>query len=243
MARDYCFTAWEIPKIDEDAVKYCIYGKEICPDTGKTHWQGFVVFNRTCRIPKAKVWIGCDSAHFEPRYGTRVEAREYCKKDGDFYEYGVLEVLTNNEILKLPIIDIKKNYPMMYVRYHKGIEKLHSIESEKWRDIKVTILWGVTGCGKTRQVMEMDDVYKIDPPYQWWDGYYHETILLIDDYTPNCIARGKFLNLLDGYRLRLETKGGHTWAHWTQVFVTTNYDPINWDSAVLRRVTSVVAVG
>ena len=148
--------------------------------------------------------------------------------------------MTKENLFKQPIPYIKEHYPEFYCRYHKGLEKLNIDKGPKWRDLKVTILWGPTGTGKTRQVMEKDNVYKIDPPYKWWDGYEGEEILLIDDYKRGAIDRGFLLNLLDGYRLRLETKGGHTWALWSQVYITTNYNPEIWaDEAISRRVTSV----
>ena len=149
--------------------------------------------------------------------------------------------MTKEELFKQPIGYIKEYYPEFFCRYHKGLEKLQS-KGDKWRNVEVTLLWGVTGSGKTRKVMEMDNVYKIDPPYKWFDGYEGEDILLIDDYKKGSIDRGLFLNLLDGYRLRLETKGGHTWALWTKVYITSNYDTASWDEAMKRRVTSVVSM-
>lgn len=244
MSRDYCFTAWTLPKYDNDHCKYICWGEEICPTTGKLHFQGFVVFNKTARMPKAKEWIGAGSeTHLESRKGSREQARIYCTKDYKFTEFGKFEALTISEILKKNIQWIKDNEPLMYCRYHKGIEKLQHKKGDKWRPVEVHVLWGKTGTHKTRTVMEMDSVYKIDPPYTWWDGYNGEEILLIDDYKTGHIQRGMLLNLLDGYRLRLETKGGHTWALWNKVYITTNFNPECWDDALLRRVTSVKAMG
>lgn len=243
MSRDWCFTCYDTNKelsFDEKNVRYIIYGRERCPTTNKEHYQGFAIFNRTCRIPKAKSWIGGgNGTHCEPRRGTRDQARDYCRKDGDFIEWGLFEGITKENLFKQPIPYIKENYPEFYCRYHKGLEKLAVDKGPKWRDLDVTVLWGPTGTGKTRQVMEKDNVYKIDPPYKWWDGYEGEDILLIDDYKKGAIDRGLLLNLLDGYRLRLETKGGHTWALWTQVYITTNFDPSKWDDATRRRINSV----
>lgn len=242
MARDWCFTSYdtkELLKFDKDNCRYIIYGREKCPTTGREHYQGFAIFNRTCRMPKAKLWIGDNGAHLESRRGTRDEARDYCRKDGDLVEWGQYDGVTKEELFKKPIPWIKEHYPEFYCRYHRGLEKLQANKGEKWRKVDVTILWGETGTGKTRQVMEMDDVYKIDPPYTWWDGYEGESILLIDDFKIGNIPRGMFLNLLDGYRLRLETKGGHAWALWSHVFITCNKNPATWDDAILRRVTDI----
>jgi len=244
MSRDWCFTSFDTNKeleFSKDNVRYIVYGRETCPTTGREHYQGFAIFKRTCRIPKAKSWIGGgDGTHLEPRRGTRDQARDYCRKDGDVFEWGEFDGMTKENLFKQPIPYIKENYPEFYCRYYKGLEKLNIDKGPKWRDVEVVILWGPTGTGKTRQVMEQDSVYKIDPPYKWWDGYEGEEILLIDDYREHAIERGFLLNLLDGYRLRLETKGSHTWALWRKVYITTNYDPLGWaDEAINRRVTEV----
>lgn len=240
--RDYCFTSFkETIEPDTEFITYICWGCESCPSTGRTHLQGFVCFNRTCRMPKAKKWLGDEQVHLEKRHGTREQARDYCKKDGgDFYERGTLEVLTTKEIFKLPLSRIKEEYPIFYCRYHRGLEKLAvSKPIANWRTVDVTAIWGESGSGKTRKVMEMENVYKIDPPYKWFDGYEGESILLIDDYETGAIPRGFFLNLIDGYRLRLETKGSHTWALWDKVYITTNDNPTHWDVAVVRRINHI----
>lgn len=246
MSRDWCFTSFDTDKelnFDKDVIRYITYGRERCPTTDREHYQGFAIFKRTCRIPKAKCWLGGASGiHLEPRRGTRVEARDYCwKSDKLPFEWGQFDGVTKEDLFKKPIGFIKENYPEFFCRYHKGLEKLQS-KGDKWRDVKVTLIHGESGTGKTRKVMEMDDVYKLDPPYKWFDGYEGEDILLIDDYEVGAINRGLFLNLLDGYRLRLETKGGHTWALWTQVYVTSNYGIDDWDKASRRRCTEVVTL-
>lgn len=249
MSRDYVFTSWTQPEFDKKHTKYICWGRERCPDTDREHYQGFIVFDRTYRIPGGKrVLGGGDTAHLESRRGTRKQAIDYCRKDGEFTEWGNVGRRTIEDLLRTDIKTIREENPLFYVRYHRGIEKLLSTPKGglNFRNIEVTWLWGATGVGKTRQVMEMESVYKLDPPYQWFDGYEGEDILLLDDFDNETIARGMLLNILDGYRLRLPIKGGHTWAEWTKVFVTSNEHPtayILWDKALERRVTSVRSVG
>jgi len=211
MSRDYCFTQfdmdWKPINFFNEKIKYLIAGQEICPETKRPHFQCYVAFPRTYAIPGAQKLLGIGKSHMEPKRGTRLEASNYCKKENNWQEWGVLDVLTTKEVLNLPVEKIKQDYPLMYCRYHRGIEKLQA-KGPKWRDIEVTWLWGAPGVGKTRKVMEMDDVYKIDDPYEWWDGYEGETILLIDDFDRGTITRKKLIHILDGYHLRLPTKGG-----------------------------------
>lgn len=253
MSRDWCFTAWEEPKYDEEKVRYICWGVETCPTTDRKHWQGFAVFKRTCRVPKAKLWIGAGKeTHLEARRGTRIQAREYCIKDGNVTEWGKLEGHTKEELFKKPIPWLKVEYPEFYCRYWRGLEKLQD-KGPTWRDVSVTWLHGPPGCGKTRYAMTQGGancpgVFKLDRPYKWWDGYDDEDCIVLDnvdikDFEEN---RGLFLNVLDGYRLRLETKGSHSYAKWTHVYITSNWNPYVYllkDEAWNRRVTTVTGLG
>lgn len=246
MARDWCFTSFDTDKeleFEKDSVRYIIYGREKCPKTGREHYQGYAIFKRTCRMPKAKVWIGGgDGVHLESRRGSRDQARDYCRKDGDVFEWGKFDGMTKEELFDQPISYLKENHKEFYCRYHRGLEKLNVTQGPKWRDVECTLIYGGSGKGKTRYVMEMDDVYKIDRPYRWFDFYEGHDILCIDDFALGEMARGFFLNLLDGYRLRLETKGGFVFANWTKVFVTSNYDMDGWDNAMRRRINHVIDI-
>lgn len=238
--RDWCFTAWSEPDPEYESIKYIVWGEERCPKTDRIHYQGFACFNRTYRLRGVKRIINAGTdCHVEPRRGTRSQAREYCLKDGNFREWGRFESLSTSDLFKQDINFLKEEYPAFFCRYHKGLSLLQD-KGEKWRDVSATILWGEeSGVGKTRTAMDHDSVYKLDPPYNWWDGYQGEKRIVIDDYKVGSIPRGQLLNILDGYRLRLETKGSHTWASWTEVYITSNFCPECWDDALLRRVKEI----
>lgn len=246
MSRDWCFTCFVTDKelaFEKDNVRYICYGIERCPKTDRKHYQGFAIFNRTCRIPKAKQWIGGgDGVHCESRRGTRDQARDYCRKSGgQFFEWGRFDAMSVEEMFKQPIGWLKENQPAFYCRYHRGLEKLQT-KGDKWRDVNVHILWGKSGTGKTRTALDCESVFKLDPPYTWFDGYEGEERLVIDDFQIGAIPRGRLLNLLDGYRLRLETKGSHCWALWKEVYITTNFDPERWLCDALRRRVACVTL-
>lgn len=100
-----------------------------------------------------------------------------------------------------------------------------------FREVKVTVYWGHTGFGKTRRVFwESPDLYKLDvceAGHVWFCGYEGEDVILIDDFY-GWIPIGQLLNLLDVYPVRLQIKGGHTWAQWKQVYITSNVSPDDW---------------
>lgn len=90
-ARAWCFTAWTEEDVERvrgsDPVAFVV-GREVCPETGKEHFQGYVRW----RSPKRFAWwkTTVPTVHVEVRKGTEVEAAEYCRKDGNvLHDFGV----------------------------------------------------------------------------------------------------------------------------------------------------------
>jgi len=65
--------------------KYIVFGYER-GEEGTPHLQGYVHLSTQKTLSAMKKFI--PRAHLEPRRGTIDEAVDYCKKDGDFEEYG-----------------------------------------------------------------------------------------------------------------------------------------------------------
>lgn len=71
-----------------NGIEYLVYGREI-GDNGTPHLQGFVIFTSRKRLATVRGIIG-HRAHLEVARGTNAQASDYCKKDGDFDEFGIL---------------------------------------------------------------------------------------------------------------------------------------------------------
>jgi len=75
------------------------------------------------------------------------------------------------------------------------------------RDIKVIVLWGDAGSGKTRFVYDnhkIEDIYKLNVNSNgalWFDGYESQSVLLIDDFN-GWIQYRDLLTILDRYPYR-----------------------------------------
>lgn len=79
-------------------IKYLVFGREIAPTTLIPHLQGFVVFKSTYRPTLAGIIRlfdinrnGVNPVHFKiSTCRNLIDAADYCKKDGDFFQTGTL---------------------------------------------------------------------------------------------------------------------------------------------------------
>lgn len=114
--------------------------------------------------------------------------------------------------------------------------------------VRVVVLYGATGKGKTYAAVNYiagnKDYYICEAPSHvssklWFDGYEGQRNLILDDFEGSFCQFRFLLRLLDVYKLKVEVKGGHAWAVWTTVIITSNSHPSTWyqhmDTAPLRR--------
>lgn len=71
----------------EQHYTYLVYGRET-GDNGTPHLQGYFRLIRRERLTTCKQKPAMQRAHLEPMRGTSGQAAAYCKKDGDFDEFG-----------------------------------------------------------------------------------------------------------------------------------------------------------
>jgi hypothetical protein len=120
-----------------------------------------------------------------------------------------------------------------FVKYSRGFQTLSSmITKPKHREnIKVTVLFGTPGSGKTYHAMGCDDpnisVFKKSVGEHWYDGYHGEKRLVLDEYN-GYLPWSLLLSCLDVYKLTTQVKGGFVAAEWEEVFITCNIFPTNW---------------
>jgi len=274
-ARNWCFTDFNLCNWNaifnkySDIIRYVCFGLETCPSTGTKHYQGWIQFTtkrtqggvqRICKddeLKKNNKEYKINQLHVEPCYGDEFDNEKYCKKEGKFTHLGKflsqgartdLEMIRKLIADETPMKQIADDFFDTWCRNYKAFEKyremLNQDKYKNFRHVEVEVIQGKTGQGKTRRAME-DATYKINADdLQWWDGYNGDKCIVIDEYS-NQLPITKLLNLLDGYQLRLPIKGGHTYAYWNKVFITTNKDWDDWHphafdehrNALLRRIT------
>lgn len=118
---------------------------------------------------------------------------------------------------------------------------------------EVTLYYGPTGCGKTREVYDNHPELWETPigKGNWYDGYDGHEDVLFDDFSGKAshISLVDLLRVLHGYRLRVPFKGGFVWWQPRRIHITTNNHPWTWFDwtsresqypALQRRITAVV---
>lgn len=164
--KDWCWTYFPDdpdhdgpPFFRPESMTYLCYGHEICPTTGRFHYQGFVQF-RTKRAMAAVVdALGGDGVHVEPMRSDVYKATKYCEKDGAFIEFGqrpvhwkkknvdaMLDVLNRGGTLK----DLLEESPAAAVWGFRAFDRLKRALVVPFDGVRQVIwIYGEKGAGKT----------------------------------------------------------------------------------------------
>lgn len=279
------FTVEDMKYIDSWECKYIIYGIEV-GEKGTPHLQGYVEWKRPKEWKTLKNLHS--RVHWEARKGKAERAILYCKKGeqsheefkekgaagpnfgknakvferGDPNQQGTrsdLEELAQDVIAKKPIKEIAAKYPVQFIKYHKGIDRLIETQMEprtaapyvEWR-------WGASGRGKTEEPTERHkDSFYIKDGTMWWPNYTQQEAIIIDDFDGKWKFRD-LLRLLDEQPYQGQTKGGYVHINSPYIYITCEFPPshfwgpmaqgeygheattTNQLDQVLRRITKVV---
>lgn len=256
----YCFTDFHDEfKFDEATMEYAIVGKEVCPDTGREHGQGFVCFRNRQRFSGAKRLVGL-RAHIEPARGTVRENRDYCSKDGNFVEWGsapkepsvqgaegtkrkwnqIYESAKDGNLEAIPREILVKHYSSLkricFDNAHKEVRTLdHNTPAGLW-------IHGPPGVGKSLWARNNCKSLFEKQINKWWDGYSKQDVVLLDDFDHVHKCLGHHLKRwADVYPFNAEVKGGAMTIRPRGIIVTSNYAPhdifddVSMQEAINRR--------
>jgi len=184
-SRRWCFTINNpsaedesnlIESLSRHDVIYGVFGREV-GEGGTPHLQGFVIFRSAKRFNAAKQRIN-GRAHLESTGGPSQAAADYCKKDGNFEEYGEFPGQQGKRSDLDNFIDwiktspnppserdIAREYPNLWLRYQRRLMQLCEyyrappvLEEEDYRDWQIEIKQGLDGVPDDRSV-----VFVVDP--------------------------------------------------------------------------------
>lgn len=235
-SRRWCFTLNNYTEENELAIQhecqhgrcisYLIYGREVAPETGTPHLQGFFILRtakslggiRRC-LPQ---WGWPQGLHLETTRGSVNSNIDYCSKfDQSPFIFGEApQQGTRSDLLEVTaaiaggasVRDIAESNPVEFIKFGRGISTLIAMRAPP-RSEKTKVIWcyGATGTGKTRWCNESyPDAYWKDGSTRWWDGYGGHESVIIDDFRPSRELSFAFLlRLFDRYALSVEIKGGY----------------------------------
>lgn len=221
-------------------------------EQGTPHTHVYVVFGNSVMFDTMhRRFYG---AHIDKANGSNKENRDYVRKEGKylddpkhdtnlpetFEEWGELppdrtKSETQAEQIVQMIRDGKTNAEILEVcptAYCKMgyIEQtrqtlLEERYKDTWRDLDVTYIWGESGAGKTRSVMEQygySNVFRItNYDSHPFDGYKGQDVVVFEEFRSG-IKIQDMLNYLDGYPVMLPCRYADRVACYTKVFLISN---------------------
>lgn len=143
---------------------------------------------------------------------------------------------TDITLLYEMIKDGLSNYEIMeqnpkYMLHMDKVEKARqSIREEEykdiWRELEVTYVYGCTGTGKTRGVMEeygYSNVYRVTDYDHPFDSYKGQDVIVFEEFRSS-LKIDDMLKYLDGYPVELPARYMNRTACFTKVYLISNID-------------------
>ena len=279
IARRWCFTLNNPTEEEEitirrigqtintlDWIEYLIFGHEI-GEQGTPHLQGYLIATTRMRFTTLNRHIWADTnnrrIHWEVSRGTPAQAIAYCKKDGQFEEFGdipnqkknqwttIHEMITNGATSQ----QIRDEFPGTWCAYRSSIEawinegrqaRLQPYDGDLQQ--KNFWIWGPTGIGKSTKARTYGQPVYNKGINRWWDGYNHEPVVVMDDMPPvkADILVDHLKRWLDRFPFPAEIKTSHMMLSPNdfKLIITSNYSPEQCFkepdlSAIRRRLTVI----
>jgi len=238
-AKRWCYTLnnpTSEPAVSEELYVYHVYGEEV-GESGTPHYQGFIIFKDKLSLTSLKVLI--PRAHYEVAKGKNKQASDYCKKDGNFKEFGVLPEepsVKGGEAIKeryetafklakcgdLDTIDCD-----LLIKHYRTLKQVRIDYVTELPPLDQTAgiwIYGDSGVGKSSYARKTYPGAYVKNCNKWWDGYQEEENVIIDDLDDSHHILGHYLKRwADHYAFTAETKGGSVYIRPKKIIVTSQF--------------------
>lgn len=219
---------------------YWVYGKEVCPSTGRLHLQCYLAGKKQITLPTIRKWFGADAKYFVCK-GSPEQNRNYCIYDGDFTEWGVLppdgrkKGGASTQAKWKSIADLAVNrdmktimdtYPREAVTSYRNLKQIGYDFGVVPDDLTKPCgewIYGKSGVGKSFTARKENPGAYLKMMNKWWDNYENEDVVILEDFDPAYVqSMSYFLKIwADAYAFRVEIKN-HTVSIRPKKFVVTS---------------------
>lgn len=272
-AMRWCFTyntpedGWR-PVFNGEKMDYLVWELETAPTTGRRHIQGYLRLKKRAMMETVKRLLR-NSVHLEAAKGSEGQNRDYCSKertDGNWEEHGVcdqnlrqgrrldLETVTTKVLNGEPLSEIASSHPVEWTKFHAGLTSLRNTTQELpplKRSVRVIVLWGPTGVGKThRCLMSYPDSTIISSGRDPFGAYTGGKEIVFDEFSDRDWPIRDMNRYLDCWRCKLNCRYFDKYAYWSTVMICSNTNPATWyqfedealRAAFFRRCTEIIYV-
>lgn len=248
-SRGFCFTWNNYPVdyrriLDEVQCRYVVCGEELAPTTATPHLQGYIYFESArTRSAVCRQLPGC---HIIAARGDSQDNRNYCLKirpddvapNEHFYERGDIPLSPSDKgTMERARYDnawslakagrIEEIDGDIRVRFYSSLKRIQRDFMPAVGRLDSTCgiwIFGESGAGKTRAVLDRFPNLYPKPRNVWWDGYQGERVVLVDDLDRYDVALGgKLKHWADCYPFIGECKGSSLKIRPSWLFVTSQY--------------------
>lgn len=254
----------------------------MCDETGEggtPHTHLYLVFENAVMFSTLqRRFYG---AHIEMANGSNQENRDYIRKEGrwlDDAKHETNHIETFEESGEMPpdrakrervneqiyemlkqdksTVEIVDEFPSAMTKINYIEQMRQMLKNEKYKDtfrqLDTTYIYGETGVGKTRGIMEQygySNVYRVTDYAHPFDGYKGQDVLIFEEFRSSLPIKD-MLVYLDGYPVALPCRYANKEACFTKVYILTNIplekqycniqreEPETWD-AFCRRINHV----
>lgn len=230
--RAYVFTSFqEKPPNFNGDMKYLLYAPELCPTTGRKHFQGYVYWHSAKTISAsskalgkitvkvAKGDIDKQLSYIRGPYEKNEKTKPYnpeWKEFGKRPEQGEridLQQIKNEIINGKSVDEITMENPLIYHQYGRTLNKIQNIAlRKKYRKWMTEGFWyiGKTGIGKSHIAFEGYDpsthyIFNLNDN-GFWNGYTGQEIVIIQELRGQ-IPFGELLDIIDKWPKTVKIKG------------------------------------
>jgi len=244
---------WGIKEVEwPHTAEYWCWGLELAPTTQRQHYHVYMRFTKRVRFSQLLNALPDGACHIEMAGGSEQQCRDYCWSMGKhvdkrllrlhYSEVGSfkpdegkqgkrsdLQAVATKVLEGSDMADIAKEFASTYIRYHNGIEAFARTVAPKppaQREVRVYVLWGPTGTGKTHRVLTaFPDACSVSAGKNPWDEYTGQQTLLLDEWRSSEWPISQMNKILDKWKHTLQCRYRNVSAAWTRVIICSNDTP------------------